>query len=149
MGYVDDVRAIVGNWPLVLVGSQIVVVDDADNVLYIRRHDNGLWGMPGGSLEPGETVEEAGRRELTEETGLVAGRVELLGVLSGPEQYVEYANGHRAWWVTTVFLAESVSGELHADGVEALDARWFPRTDPPADIDPADAGVLRLLAARG
>ncbi|OKP87763.1 hypothetical protein A3844_10175 [Paenibacillus helianthi] len=45
-----------------------------------RRTDNGLWGLPGGSLELGETLPEVAKRELLEETGLIANSLTLFDV---------------------------------------------------------------------
>lgn len=56
----DDVRP----------GVAAVVLDAARRVLLARRADNGLWGLPSGHVEPGETVAEAVAREVREETGL-------------------------------------------------------------------------------
>ena len=53
-----------------------------------RRKDNLCWSMHAGGLELGETVEEAAKRELFEETGLTANTLELLGVFSGNDIYI-------------------------------------------------------------
>lgn len=68
-----------GHWPHVGVG--VVVVRDG-RVLFGRRiseHATGTWSMPGGKQEAGESIEDAGARELLEETGLVA-----TGVIKAP-----------------------------------------------------------------
>lgn len=62
-----------------LVGVDAALMRD-DKLLLIRRSDNGLWGMPGGLCEVGETLAQAAERELFEETGLSGQALKLLGV---------------------------------------------------------------------
>ena len=69
MGYVEDLRKIVGNQPLNLVGVAVAVINENGDLLLQRRND-GQWGVPGGFIELGESMEDAGRREVLEETGL-------------------------------------------------------------------------------
>lgn len=54
----------------IVVGTGIVVLNSEDKVLVGRRRDTGLWGLPGGRVEFGETIKVCAQRELTEETGL-------------------------------------------------------------------------------
>lgn len=70
--------------------------------------------LPGGALEEGEEVEEAARRELKEETGVIAGEMHYLGVAS----YNPYSNGERHLFVATG--CES-TGELDLDPNEFID----------------------------
>ena len=69
--------------------TDCVVVDAKGRVLLIRRKNppfKGKYALPGGFVDVGETVEDACRRELMEETGVKAGRLELIGVYSDPER---------------------------------------------------------------
>ncbi len=76
-------------WPeRVEAGVAAVVFDGAQRVLLGRRADNGLWGLPSGHVEAGETVAEAVRREVREETGLEVAIVRLIGVYSDPASQV-------------------------------------------------------------
>ncbi|MEX0783783.1 MAG: NUDIX hydrolase N-terminal domain-containing protein [Dehalococcoidia bacterium] len=61
------------------VGADAVVIR-AGTILLIRRSDDGLWAMPGGGVDVGETLAEAATRELHEETGLEGNATRLLGV---------------------------------------------------------------------
>src|ERR1051325_4042675 len=60
------------------------VVLTPEGLLLQRRSDNGLWGLPGGGVEPGESVSAAIVREVREETGLDVTPVRLVGVYSAP-----------------------------------------------------------------
>lgn len=60
---------------------------DHRRIVLINRRDNGLWGLPGGMIEWGETIEQTVRRELLEETGLTLVRIQrLVGVYSHPQR---------------------------------------------------------------
>ena len=55
MGYIEELRALVGSRPLILPGASVLVVDARGHILLQRRADSGLWGIPGGMMEPGES----------------------------------------------------------------------------------------------
>ena len=78
MGYIMDLRALVGHRPLIQVGSCVILEDAQGRILLQQRTDDRLWSFSAaGSMEPGETAEEAVRRELLEETGLTARALEF------------------------------------------------------------------------
>ena len=67
MGYIEELRKVVGTRPLILVGSAIIILNDKQVLLLQYRSDTYDWGVPGGAMELGETTEETARRELFEE----------------------------------------------------------------------------------
>jgi ADP-ribose pyrophosphatase YjhB (NUDIX family) len=81
-------------------------------VLLTRRADNGLWCLPGGRVESGESVAEACEREVWEETGLRSRVERLIGVYSNPDQLVVYPDGERAFFVVLAFEASITGGTL-------------------------------------
>ncbi|MBE3554484.1 MAG: NUDIX domain-containing protein, partial [Thermicanus sp.] len=70
MGYIMELRKWVGKRPLIMAAAGVAVMDGEEKILLQQRIDNNMWGLPGGALELGETLEEAAKRELLEETGL-------------------------------------------------------------------------------
>ena len=76
-----------------LVVAVSAVVIEAGRLLVIRRTDNGLWSLPGGGMEPGETVGGAVIREVREETGYDVKPTRLVGVFSDPAHVVAYDDG--------------------------------------------------------
>lgn len=64
------------------VGAEAAVFDALGRILVTRRSDDGLWGLPGGWLEPNESPAEAAERETCEETGLVVRVSGLVGVFT-------------------------------------------------------------------
>ena len=134
VNYIQELRALVGRRPLVLPIAAILVHRTASEILLHRRSDGGLWSVPGGILEPGETLEAAARRELREETGLVAGHLTLTDVFSGPEFFHEYPNGDQTYFVGATFVAHHVEGTPTPDGDEATELRFFNLDDLPDDL---------------
>jgi 8-oxo-dGTP pyrophosphatase MutT (NUDIX family) len=131
MGYVAELRALVGPRPLLIASAGVLVVDGGGRILLQHRADDGLWGIPGGALEPGETFEDAARRELREETGLVAHSLRLVDTYSGPQFFLRYPNGDEAFVVGTTFVCEDSGGDPRADGVEGIELGWFATHDLP------------------
>ena len=102
-------------------------------VLLTRRADNDLWCLPGGAMDPGESVTEACAREVWEGTGLQVRVGKLIGVYSDPHQLVEYADSNRFQIVALNFKAEPIGGSLRITE-ETTDAVYFSL----AEIDAID-----------
>jgi len=145
--YVRELRTLVGHRPLVLPGAVLLVLDEAGRLLLQRRGDTGRWGLPGGSLEPGESIEDAARRELREETGLEAGALTLYGVFSGPAHFHRYPNGDEVWTLMVAFVTERPGGTPAADGAECTAAAFFGLDALPAELSRPVAGLITRFAA--
>jgi ADP-ribose pyrophosphatase YjhB (NUDIX family) len=107
------------------LGSSAVIFDGSrKKVLLTRRTDNGLWCLPGGATDPGESVAEGCEREVLEETGLGVRVTRLVGVYSDPDQLVIYPDGNKVHVVALSFEAEIISGELGLSN-ETTNAGFF------------------------
>ena len=147
-GYIRGMRERIGHATLLLCGAGVIVENAAGEVLLQRRADNGCWSYAGGCVEIGERVEDTARRELLEETGLVAGELTLFGVFSGPEQRYTYPNGDDVYNVSVVYTCSDFSGELRPDASEVTALRFFPVDSLPDPISPPDVSVLAQYARR-
>ena len=95
------------------MGCSAVIFDETrTKALLTRRTDNGLWCIPGGAMEAGESAAEACIREVWEETGLHVAVKRLIGVYSDPNQLVVYPDGNKAHIVVMSFEVEVTGGEL-------------------------------------
>ena len=94
------------------VGCSAAIFDEHRRILLTRRTDNGQWCLPGGGMEPGESVAETCEREVLEETGLSVRVKRLVGVYSHSDQLIVYPDGGRFQIVALHFEAEITSGEL-------------------------------------
>ncbi len=133
-GYVHELRALVGPRPLILVGAGVIVRARDGAILLQRRTDDGLWGLPGGIMEPGEDLEETARRELREEVGVEAKELLLWRVFSGKEMYHRYPNGDEVHFVTAVFVGEAQAWAPRPDLEECSEARFFPLQALPENL---------------
>jgi ADP-ribose pyrophosphatase YjhB (NUDIX family) len=117
-------------------GVAAVIFQD-ERVLLQRRDDNGRWGLPGGSVEPGESVRTAVIREVLEETGLDVEPLRLIGVYSDPanHQIVTYPDGNVIHYVSSVFECAVRGGTLTCCE-ESLELAFFPPDELPPDTLP-------------
>lgn len=115
-------------------------------VLLQLRGDDATWGLPGGRLEPGESLEQAARRELLEETGLAAGDLALVDVYSGPEFVVRYPDGYAAYVVGATFETSDIAGTLTTDDAgESAALAWYQVDELPVEINPYNRLLLRRV----
>jgi ADP-ribose pyrophosphatase YjhB (NUDIX family) len=117
-------------------GVAAMIRNGQGQILLQRRSDNGLWGLPGGSVEIGESVRQAIAREVEEETGLGVEVERLIGVYSDPEvQIVRYPDGNVVHYVSTLFACRILGGSLRTCA-ETLELRYFDPGALPADLVP-------------
>ena len=93
------------------VGCSAAIFDERKRVLLTRRSDNGMWCLPGGAMEPGESVVEACEREVLEETGLSVRVKRMIGVYSNRNQLIVYPDGKKIQVVALHFEAEIIGVE--------------------------------------
>src|SRR6056297_4291274 len=129
-----NLRKKVGKIPLIQAGSAIIFVNDAGRILLIKNKATSNWGLPGGSMEPGESLEECARREALEEINLVAGEIELLGVFSGSHMYYVYPNGDEVYNVAAIYTCMDFSGEITPDHIETYVAKYFDPLNVPENV---------------
>lgn len=114
------------------LGCSAAIFDEPrQRVLLIQRDDNGLWCLPSGGMDPGESVSETIIREVEEETGLAVGVVGLVGVYSSPHVLVRYPDGNRFQIVSLCFAAEVLGGELRTTD-EAVSIGYFTQEEATA-----------------
>ena len=147
MNYIQSLRQHIGHAPILMVGAAILILDDQNRLLLMKRSDSGCWGPPGGATEPGEVVEDAARRETFEETGLEVEEMMLFGVFSGPELYYKYPNGDEVYNVTIVYLSRDVCGDIRLNG-EHTQWRWFSADEVPDDLSPPIIPVIEEFKRR-
>lgn len=120
MEYAKRIRSVIGDGELILGAAVSLIEDGCGRVLLVKRCDCGKWGIPGGLMEYGETLEQTALREAKEETGLDIEADELVGVYSG-----YFSRYSRTQPITAAFTAHITGGELFCDHIETDALEWF------------------------
>lgn len=107
------------------VGCSAFVLDPATSkILLVRRADNGRWAVPGGYMEPGESLPEACEREVWEEAKIRVHATHLIAIYSDPNVLLEYPDGNKWQLVVLHFLAEHIEGTA-APNDETIEVGYF------------------------
>jgi 8-oxo-dGTP diphosphatase len=129
------------------LGASIAVFK-GDTVLLVERARapfRGLWSLPGGSIEPGESASEAALRELKEESGTTA---KIEGVVENVELAVTDDDGRPLTWRLAMFYGRYAGGSLQP-GSDASDANWVAIADlEKLSLTEGTASLIRLAARR-
>ena len=134
--YFDDPAAPKAN--SIAPSVNVVVVNDAGEILLICRTDNDNWALPGGAMDLGESLSGAAVRETAEETGIEIEVTGLVGIYSDPRHVILYtSNGEVRQEFSVVFTARPLGGvptpsdesrEVHWVAPETIDALQMDRS---------------------
>ena len=151
MGYIMNLREKVGHDPLIGVGATTLVFNNKNELLLNLRNDTNNWGIPGGSKELNETLEECAIRELKEETNIKVIDLELITVLSGIEYYFKYPNDDELDCVIALYKVSNYEGELYINDGESKELKFFPLDNLPklesrakVIIDKIKNGIIKI-----
>ena len=138
--YIEELRRLVGTRLLLLPGVAASIVNERGELL-LQEKSGEPWSLPAGTIEPGETPEQAIVREVGEETGLAVRPRRLLGVFGGREFRYRYPNGDEVEYTVVLFrcVITGRTGRALDDETASLRyvARW--RMPPLALPYPHDA----------
>lgn len=148
-GYIMELRKKIGSEPIILSGAGVLIVDKIGRLLLQLRTDNHFWGIPGGSMELGESYEETARREVFEETGLILGELNVFYLNSGQHTFYQYPNGDEVYMACVIFSTTDFSGNIKMQEDETSDLNWFNLHELPDNINPSDrTPINKFVAAR-
>ena len=128
------------------IPAVLAVVPRGEEILLVRRAnppDAGLWGFPGGHIDPGEPLAEAALRELQEETGITADSGPVIDAL---DAFDRQAGTLRRHFILVAVLCHYREGIPHAAD-DALEATWVPITELRSGALDLSKDVLRIAEA--
>ena len=143
--YVLKIRKLIGHDPLLLAHAVTVVVDDNNSVLVEERSDDGFIDFPGGTLDLHETIEECAKRELFEETGLVAEDLEFFKIYTGEATKYTYANGDVIYGIDVVYIVRKYHGELKPQKEEVNSLNFVKLEDIKGKVNSRNLQIIKDL----
>jgi ADP-ribose pyrophosphatase YjhB (NUDIX family) len=111
----------------IVPSANVIVVNEAAELLLIRRTDNDHWAAPGGAMDLGESLIDAAIRETLEETGVHVEITGLVGIYTDPRHIILYtSDGEVRQEFSVVFTARPIGG-TPTPSSESRDVQWIPR----------------------
>lgn len=129
MDYVKWLRSRVGHDLVFLNCASAAIINEKGHLLLQKRRDRNTWGFPGGMIELGESIPEALRREVLEETGYLINILKYIGIYS--KYFDEYPNGDRAQTINSFFLCEIKNQASKVLDSETLELKFFDINNTP------------------
>lgn len=109
-----------------MLGVNIALIQDG-KILLTKRGDFEVWCLPGGHVDPGESLAQAAIRETLEETGLETRLTHLIGVYSRPKW-------HKGVYNIVFFGGEIIGGSMKPQPEEVIEMQFFALDELPADL---------------
>jgi len=134
--YVQTLRQSVGHSLIHLPGVRALIFNEQEEILLQHRKDVPMWGLPAGAVELNESVFEALKREVEEETSLQVIAAEPMALYSGPTQRFRYPNNDEIQCFSVAFIIRKWQGKPRADGIEGYELRFFSLSKLPKKIVP-------------
>ena len=146
--YIKELRDKVGHMPLVLPHAVVILFNENHEVLLEERSDDGYFDFPGGGIDLKESGEEAAKRELEEETGLIADKLVLFNVYTGEITKYVYFNGDVIYGVDLVYLCDKYHGELKPQLEEVKRLSFYSLDNLPNKMSIRNKQIVKDLLKR-
>jgi mutator protein MutT len=140
--YFRHLRSKLGSSLLLVPSVAAVIRDEQGRVLLQEKSAWEGWSLPAGAIEPGETPEQALRREVREETGLTVEPREILGVLGGIDFRYKYANGDLVEYTVVLYRCDVLAKSTTSLDTETQSLRYFGAAELPKIALPYPEAVL-------
>lgn len=143
MDYISNLRKYIGTQPIIMCGANVILINAHDEILLHHRTDRDWWGLPGGAMELGESLEDTARREVFEEINLECLELELFNVYSGRDLYYKYPDGNEVYNVTATYLCKVYRGDIKVEKTEGRAAKFFKISELPSNISSPVLPIIR------
>jgi 8-oxo-dGTP pyrophosphatase MutT (NUDIX family) len=129
--YLKNLREKVGHEILQIPSVAAILRDENERILFVKSVESGIWCLPAGAIDLGETPSEAVEREVFEETGLQVKPTRIISVCGGRDFRFVYPNGDAVEYFIVVFECHITGGQLFARDGEVSELRYFPAEEIP------------------
>lgn len=130
--YLGKLRKVVGTQKIIINSVRSIVLNDKGSALFIKRKGDNEWGMPAGAMELDESIFDAMKREVKEETGIDVLQATLIAIYSSPttQTYTDrWGNHHHV--IEYLFRVDEWAGTIVKETDESVDAEFFPLDNLP------------------
>lgn len=145
MGYISELRKYVGHSPIMATAAMCILYDKEKGILFEKRTDNGMWCVPGGAIELGESLEQALAREVKEETSLEIANPKLFDV--NANVHMIYPNQDEVYYTDVVYEVNDYTGELKYEE-ESSELKWFKIDELPENIMPTQIEYVKKFVKK-
>jgi 8-oxo-dGTP pyrophosphatase MutT (NUDIX family) len=125
--YYDDPSAPAAN--SMVPSVNVMIENDAGEILMIQRSDNGNWAIPGGAIDLGESVGEAAIRETREETGIDCEITGIVGIYTDPKHIIFYTSNNEARQEFSIVLTARAIAGTPTTSSESTVVAWVAKSD--------------------
>ena len=144
--YIKSVRRLIGNKEISTAGARVIILNSDDKILLEERTDFKIWGLPGGTADPGEDIVQTAEREAYEETGLSIINPIPFGFSSSPIlERITYPNGDKLHSFNLLFYTREYTGDI-VISEESTKLEWFELDDLPPMLKNMKATVTAFIA---
>ncbi len=140
MSYISEMRKFVGHAPIMAVAAMGIVYSEEKGLLLEKRTDTGEWCTPGGAIELGESLEDALKREVKEETNLDIANPKLFDIKANV--HMIYPNKDEVYYTDVVYEINDFWGKLKPDK-ESSELAFFPLDNLPENIMTTQTGYIQ------
>ncbi|PYM16807.1 MAG: hypothetical protein DMD81_11525 [Candidatus Rokuibacteriota bacterium] len=142
LDYIRTVRSMIGTTKIIVPGVRALIFNDRGELLLQKQQHFGSWSLPHGCMDLGESVLDALKREVKEETGLSVIDAAPFGIYTDPRYSVTYPNGDQVQTLTLAFVVTEWSGDPVADGDETTELGFFPLDRLPTPLYPIHVDTI-------
>ena len=143
--YISNIRKAIGHEPMLIPHAVVVLFNNDNQVLIEERSDDHYLDFPGGSIDLKEEVIDTAKRELKEETGLIADELELFNIYSGEITKYQYTSGDIIYGVDIVYLCHKYHGQLKPQLEEVAKLSFMNLDDIDGPLSPRNKQIIKEL----
>ena len=146
--FIKKVRKVIGHEPMLLPHAVVILFNEQNEILIEVRADDGYLDFPGGTVDINEEVIMTAKRELFEETGLIADELEPFNIYSGEITRYQYTSGDITYGVDVVYICKKYHGELKPQQEEVKELRFMKLSDIKGKLSPRNKQIVKDLYER-